>query len=61
MLVIIGWVVAMVAVFGVYIAHGGNIGVVLKALPFEMAAIGGAAFGAFIANNKPKEIGRAHV
>ena len=54
MLVIIGWLVAMVAVFGVYIAHGGNIGVVLKALPFEMAAIGGAAFGAFIANNQPK-------
>jgi chemotaxis protein MotA len=28
--------------------------VVLKALPFEMAAIGGAAFGAFIANNQVK-------
>lgn len=54
MFVIIGWVVAMTAVFGVFIAHGGNIGVVLKALPFEMAAIGGAAFGAFIANNQPK-------
>ena len=54
MFVIVGWLVALGAVFGVFIAHGGNIGVVLKALPFEMAAIGGAALGAFIANNQPK-------
>jgi chemotaxis protein MotA len=54
MFVIIGWVVALSAVFGVFIAHGGNMGVVLKALPFEMAAIGGAAFGAFLANNQTK-------
>ena len=54
MFVIIGWIVALSAVFGVFIAHGGNIGVVLQALPFEMAAIGGAALGAFIANNQPK-------
>ena len=54
MFVIIGWVLALAAVFGVFIAHGGNIGVVLKALPFEMAAIGGAAFGAFVATNPPK-------
>ncbi len=53
MLVIVGWIVALAAVFGVFIAHGGNIAVVLKALPFEMAAIGGAALGAFIANNQP--------
>jgi chemotaxis protein MotA len=54
MFVIIGWVIALVAVFGVFIAHGGNIAVVLRALPFEMAAIGGAAFGAFLANNQIK-------
>ena len=54
MFVIIGWIVALSAVFGVFIAHGGNIAVVLHALPFEMAAIGGAALGAFIANNQPK-------
>ena len=53
MLVIVGWIVALAAVFGVFIAHGGNIAVVLHALPFEMAAIGGAALGAFIANNQP--------
>jgi len=54
MFVIIGWIVALAAVFGVFIAHGGNIHVVLHALPFEMAAIGGAALGAFVANNQPK-------
>jgi chemotaxis protein MotA len=56
MFVIIGWLIVMVAVFGVYLAHGGNIGVILKALPFEMAAIGGATFGAFVANNQMKVI-----
>lgn len=56
MFVIIGWLVAMACIFGVFIAHGGNIGVVLKALPFEMTTIGGAALGAFIANNQMKVI-----
>ncbi|NBQ88230.1 MAG: flagellar motor stator protein MotA [Betaproteobacteria bacterium] len=56
MFVIIGWLVAMACIFGVFIAHGGNIGVVLKALPFEMTTIGGAALGAFIANNQLKVI-----
>jgi len=54
MFVIIGWVVALAAVFGVFIAHGGNIAVVLRALPFELAAIGGGAIGAFVATNQPK-------
>jgi chemotaxis protein MotA len=56
MFVIIGWVIALGCVFGVYIAHGGNIGVVLHALPFEMASIMGAAVGAFIVNNQTKVI-----
>src|SRR5688572_16302649 len=54
MFVIIGWVVALGCVFGVYIAYGGNIGAVMRALPFEMVAIRGAAIGAFIANNQMK-------
>jgi chemotaxis protein MotA len=54
MFVIIGWVLALGCIFGVFIAHGGNIAVVLEALPFEMITIGGAAIGAFIANNQPK-------
>jgi len=56
MFVIIGWVIALGCVFGVYIAHGGNISVVLHALPFEMASIMGAALGAFIVNNQTKVI-----
>ena len=56
MFVIIGWVLALSCVFGVYIAHGGNIGVVLHALPFEMVAIMGASIGAFIANNQMKVV-----
>ena len=54
MFVIIGWVVAIACVFGVFVAHGGNIGVVLHALPFEITTIMGAALGAFIATNQPK-------
>jgi cyanophycinase-like exopeptidase len=33
MFVIIGWLLALGCIFGVYIAHGGNIGVILHALP----------------------------
>ncbi len=54
MFVIIGWVFALACVFGVFIAHGGNIHVILEALPFEMITIGGAAGGAFLANNQMK-------
>ena len=52
MFVIIGWVVVMGCVFGVFIAHGGNMGPILKALPWEMAMIGGATVGAFLVNNQ---------
>jgi len=54
MLVIVGIVVAMGCIFGVYVFHGGNIGVILKALPFELTTILGAALGAFVINNQPK-------
>ncbi len=56
MFVLVGWALAMVCIFGVYIFHGGNISVVLHALPFEMITIFGAAFGAFLANNQMKVI-----
>ena len=56
MFVIVGWLLAMGCIFGVYIAHGGNIGVILHALPFEMITIFGAAAGAFLANNQTKVI-----
>ena len=56
MFVIVGWLIVLACVFGVYIMHGGNIGVILKALPFEMLTIGGATMGAFLANNQMKVI-----
>ncbi|MEX1165702.1 MAG: flagellar motor stator protein MotA [Hydrogenophaga sp.] len=52
MFVIIGWVVALVCVFGVFIAHGGNMAPILAALPWEMGMIGGATLGAFLVNNQ---------
>jgi chemotaxis protein MotA len=54
MFVIVGWLLAIGCIFGVYIAHGGNIGVILHALPFEMLTIFGGAIGAMVANNQPK-------
>ncbi|MDO4591560.1 MAG: flagellar motor stator protein MotA [Comamonadaceae bacterium] len=54
MLVLIGYLIAFGCVFGVYALHGGNMSVLGKALPFEMATIGGAAVGAFIVSNQPK-------
>jgi chemotaxis protein MotA len=56
MFVIIGWLICLGCVFGVFIAHGGNITVVLHALPFELITIGGATIGAFVANNQMKVI-----
>lgn len=56
MFVIVGWLVILVCVFGVYIFHGGNIMVILKALPFELITIGGATVGAFLANNQTKVV-----
>jgi chemotaxis protein MotA len=52
MFVIVGWVLMIACIFGVYLAHGGNMGVILKALPFELTTIFGAAIGAFLANNQ---------
>lgn len=54
MIVLIGYAVAMGCIFGVYIIHGGNIGVILTALPFELITIFGGALGAFAVNNQPK-------
>jgi chemotaxis protein MotA len=56
MFVIIGWVLALGCIFGVYVVHGGNIAVILHALPFELITIFGAAGGAFLANNQMKVV-----
>ena len=52
MFVIVGWVVALACIFGVYIAEEGNIAVIAHALPMEFITIFGAAGGAFLANNQ---------
>ena len=51
MLGFIGIGVIFVMVFGGYIAAGGKLAIILKALPFELAMIGGAAVGAFLLSN----------
>jgi len=56
MFVIIGFLVSMACIFGVYIFHGGNISVILTALPFELITILGAAMGAFFMNNQMKVV-----
>lgn len=51
MIGIIGIVIIFVMVFGGYIAAGGKMGIILKALPFEMIMICGAAAGSFVLSN----------
>jgi flagellar motor stator protein MotA len=51
---IVGIVLLFVLVFGSYIISGGNMGVILHALPHELMAIGGAGVASFlIANSMP--------
>ena len=52
MLGVIGLVIVLACVFGVYIASGGKIEIILHALPHELAMIFGAAIGAYIVSNK---------
>jgi chemotaxis protein MotA len=56
MFVIIGYAVAMGCIFGAYMIHGGNIAVIVHAIPTEMMAIAGGALGAFAVNNQPKTL-----
>ncbi|MEL7255084.1 MAG: flagellar motor stator protein MotA [Pseudomonadota bacterium] len=51
MLGIVGIIVVFVMVFGGYMLAGGKFGIILKALPFEMMMIMGAATGAFLISN----------
>ena len=48
---IIGIVLLFALVFGSFIISGGNMGVILEALPHEMMAIGGAGAAAFLISN----------
>ncbi len=51
MIGIVGIIIVFVMVFGGYLAAGGKMGLILKALPFEFTMIGGAALGAFVISN----------
>lgn len=51
MLGFVGIAVILIMVFGGYMLAGGKLGIILKALPFEMIMIGGAAIGAFLISN----------
>lgn len=48
---IIGILTIFAMVFGGYLAAGGKLGIIIKALPFEMMMIGGAAVGTFLISN----------
>lgn len=48
---IVGVIIVFVTVFGGYLLAGGKMGIILKALPFEMIMIAGAAIGAFVIGN----------
>ena len=56
MLVIIGYAIALGCIIGAYVLHGGNVAVILHALPSELMVIGGGAAGAFIVNNQPRTL-----
>ena len=56
MLPAIGLVVLLVMVFGGFIISGGDIGVVLHALPLEMMIIGGAGVAAMTIGNNGRQL-----
>ena len=53
---IIGMVVVLAMVFGGFALAGGPFDIIVKALPFEMMMIGGAAVGAFLIGNASKTV-----
>ncbi len=53
---IAGFVFLLVMVFGGYMIAGGKFGIIMKALPFEMMMIGGAAIGAFVMANSIHDV-----
>jgi len=56
MFVAIGYILCLGCIFGAYAIHGGNMSVIIHAMPTEMMAIGGGAIGAFLVNNQPKTV-----
>ncbi|TFL18439.1 flagellar motor stator protein MotA [Jannaschia formosa] len=56
MIGIVGILCVVVLVFGGYMAAGGKMAIIFKALPYEMTMIGGAAVGAFLLANSMSEV-----
>jgi len=56
MTTILGLVVLLVCVFGGYTLAGGKFTIIIKALPFELLMIGGAALGAFLMSNSMGDV-----
>ena len=56
MLVIGGLVFLFICVFGSYLAAGGSMAPLMKAAPFELWAIGGAAIGTFLMSNSMHDV-----
>lgn len=56
MLPIVGLLCVLFLVFGGYLWSGGKVGVIIKALPYELTMIGGAALGAFLISNSSTAI-----
>ena len=54
MLILIGYLVVLLSVFGSYVALGGHMGALYQ--PFEFLLIGGAALGAYISSNSGKSV-----
>jgi len=54
MLVIVGWLVVILSVFGGFVIAGGHLAALLQ--PVEVLMIGGAAVGAFFVGNNSKAI-----
>ena len=59
MIGIIGIAIVFGMVFGGYLLAGGKMTIILKALPFELMMIGGAAAGAFLISNSGPTIKHA--
>src|SRR5690606_21339969 len=47
----VGFLIVLGCIFGGFVIFGGNIGIVLRALPHEMMTIAGGAIGAFVVAN----------
>jgi chemotaxis protein MotA len=59
MIALAGFGVVLAMVFGGYLAAGGNLEIILRALPFELMIIAGAALGAFLMANPLVELRRS--